>query len=344
MNFSKWSNRIARLDLVAALLVMVALELAVNRLALPELRPRGHATPLWFYGVDRLAAFVFHLATLLSLGAITYHVHKLVRQGDVLLPVPRTTVAILGALFVGTATFAVVSAHPEALSFHLETSFFALLFVLTLAFLLRPGDLWTKLGLGLVLLPFAVHYAGSLAALRAGPDGWAMLGQVRHVGHVTLAGAAIASPLCFGPRPFRWALSRPLPVALAAFVGALSAIILRRHHLKGSELAQAGLGIEFGPAAPTSTMALYVIAVGAIAYTLASSLSSAAPARRQIGMGFALVVLAGYAFEWPVQLVSAVMGVIAILRAQLSVAKEERDLGDASPFLTPPIADGTWRR
>ena len=62
----KVGRKAANIDLVLVLLVVAALELTLNRLAVPVLRPPGSAVPPWHRDLDVVGLFVFHLATALA--------------------------------------------------------------------------------------------------------------------------------------------------------------------------------------------------------------------------------------------------------------------------------------
>jgi hypothetical protein len=63
-----------------------------------------------------------------------------------------------------------------------------------------------------------------------------------------------------------------------------------------------------------------------------------------MGVGYALIVAAGYSFDWPVRYLSAAAGALAIATSAVLVAGEEQReaSGQIARFTAPPIAPETW--
>jgi hypothetical protein len=79
-------------------------------------------------------------------------------------------------------------------------------------------------------------------------------------------------------------------------------------------------------------------------WTVASCLVADSAARRRIGMGFALIIVGGYGFSWPLQYLCAAGGLLAIAEAGLDVRTEEQAQVDSRVrFHAPPIADDVWQ-
>ncbi len=340
-------RRVAQLDLVAVLVLVVLVELCLNRLAVPVLRPPGRS-PVWHKNLDLVGLFTFHLASMLALGTAAWKLYEVTVRRDLFVLPARATLAAIGAVFLIIAGWSVLL-HPGYLLFHLETSFLVLLILTWMALAIVPGDLFVKVGLLVLVVPFALHYYSTFALrFLMTPDaaqGSPLPGQLRDIGQWSVALAAIVVQVCFAPRPWHRHALRPAPLLVAGFVGAVSAVVMRRRYEVGMELASLGLGIELGPGAPLSLIALYVLAAAAVAWTLTSTLTADSPARRQIGAGFALIACGGYGFTWPLQFLSAVCGALAIAEAGARVAVEERLLPPASPpplRRVPPVVEPIW--
>jgi len=311
-------RKVANLDLVLVLLVVAALELTLNRLAVPVLRPPGSAVPPWHRDLDVVGLFVFHLATALAFLVGAWKVVELGLRPGRFGPPARVLLVASAALFYGLAAWGVLADAPSALSFHLESCFTLLLLILGMALAMRPGDPLVKIGLVVLTIPFLLHYYGTFALrLLMGPDarGSSLPDTMRDVGQWSVAVAAIGVSLCFAPRPLARTLLRPGPAAIAGFVGTILTVVMVRHEDVGLEMASKGLGLDFGPGAPAPEIAGFVVAAMAIAWTLTSTWTAPSAARRHLGSGLALVCIGGYAFTWPLTLLTVVAGALVIVDA-----------------------------
>ncbi len=345
MRFRKW---VAQLDLVALLLFMVIIELVLNRLAVPVLRPTGlKSPPEWHRHLDLVGLFLFHLATAMALAVTGFKLWVRVASPGMKQPL-RPVVALAGAAFLALATWAIFASASPRLAFILEGTFVLLLVALLVALAVSRADLRTTLGVALTLLPFAVHFYGTVRLhmlIDLDEARWSNLpDRLREVGQHAVALAAIGAPLLLGPRPLMRAISRPGPMVISAFVASIGAVILRKHYEVGMELAARGLGMEIGPGAPPQTMALYVSAAAAAVWTVASCITSESSARRSIGIGFALVIAGGYGFTWPLQYMCGAVGLLTIAGGALRVRDEEAAVAvPPARFSSPPIPDGVWK-
>src|SRR3954465_7424691 len=117
MRFRKW---VAQLDLVALLLFMVVIELVLNRLAVPVLRPTGVKTmPEWHRNLDVVGLFMFHLATALALAVTVFKLWTRVVGPGFVKPL-RPVVAVAGAVFLALSTWAIFADSTPKLAFALE--------------------------------------------------------------------------------------------------------------------------------------------------------------------------------------------------------------------------------
>ena len=337
----KLRAKLAGLDLVALFLVVAVIELALNRLAVPVLRPPGSQTPpSWHRDLDVAGLYVFYLASVLALAvglAKMWEVRRLYIW-------PVQALFLTATLtFFGLTAWGVISS-ADGLAFHLESSFVLVLLVAGLAMASRPGDAAVKIGFLLLTVPFAVHYYATFAARAlVGDVGRAsgLADTLREVGQWAVAAATTLAAACFAPRPLSRAVTRPGPLVLGGFVGVIAALVFFRHEEVGIELASKGLGIDIQPGAPAPAVLAFAVAAAAIAFTLAATLTSPSAARRRVGMGLALVVVGGYAFTWPLAFATVVVGALALAEAAPRVGLEDEEPTAATA--APPIPEPVWR-
>jgi hypothetical protein len=330
------------------LLFAAAAELVVYRLAVPALAGAPDAAPPWWHAaLSYSGLFLFYFASALAGFLIAGRLIAMVRDRQPYAAPARLVLAATGLTFVGLALWALSRAPGETLSFVLEASFVAAIIALVAAQVGRGGQLGARLGLVLLALPLIIHFWGPLATRYL--DGeealWNGLPErVQAIGLKLLVIAAIASPYCFAPRPFLEAASRPAPLAIGVFVGLVGAVIMRQSHKVGFEMAANGLGIDLGAGAPPSEIALYLLALSAVTWSIVACLSADAPARRRIGVGIGLVVVSGYAFAWPLQYLAGLAGLLTIGEAARVVKDEEQTTqrGQAVRFRAPPVGDEVW--
>ncbi len=108
--------------------------------------------------------------------------------------------------------------------------------------------------------------------------------------------------------------------------------------VKGAGLA---IGVLLTSTQADPKLAIYLLAIATLVWTLVSCASAAATARKAIGAGIALVVLGGYRFEWPHHYLLPLLGIALIGEAGRVVRDEELA---AHPFRseTPAIGDAAW--
>jgi hypothetical protein len=207
----------------------------------------------------------------------------------------------------------------------------------------RQHDLGVQLGLGALAVPLLVHstaaIGGKLLWSEATFDGPVV--TITRAGVLALCLVALISPYVFAPRPFARAVTRPGPVVFAMTIAAIGAVVARMYYPTIAKGAGLAIGVELSTSQADPRLALYLLGVATLAWTLSSCAVASSPARRQIGIGITLVILGGYGFRWPNHYLLPLLGLAFIANAARRVRDEE--LADM-PFSagTPPIADATW--
>ncbi len=323
------------------LLAAVLLELALHRLAVPGLRPVRVEPPGWHATLSWIANFAFYFAfvfAIVVLGrglarAFTDRAARGHRASSI-------AHAITGAALIALSTAVVFAPRSELLIFILDAAFTLTLVVVIVAQVRPGGDLGARIGLVLLALPLVLHFYAPFALRFISGDDLGLPERVQVFGQWALVFSALATPYCFAPRPFTSSAARVLPFIVAMFVSLLSAIVIRRAGEVGMDLARDGLGVVLDPLAPMSMLALYIMALAAVAWTLVSCLAAVAPARRDIGVGIGLVLLGGYGFEWPLQYLLGFLGLLLIGSAARRVSGEERRPAHSSRV--SQISDAKW--
>ncbi len=329
-----------RWGLAQLLLIVTAIELALYRLAVPALMPTGAETPPWWHqALNYAGLFLFYFCSALALGLLALELARHTRRSDLYAGFARWWLVGAGSAFIIASLIDTVVVPSEAMSIWLEVAFALTLLGLIAAQLTRPGDLGARVGLALMTMPLFIHFYGVVRALFLDEE----IATSQSLGQWSLVLAALVSPYCFAPRPFLRAATRVGPLVVAVFVGVIGAVVLRQNYVVGMELAARGLGIEIPPAAPTSMIALYLMGLGALAWTLASTLTSPSPARRHIGVGVGLLFVGGYGFAWPLQYLVSLVGLMAIGAAARVVREEETGFGaETARYRVPPIQPEVW--
>jgi hypothetical protein len=328
------------LTAVHVLLLVALLEVAINRVAVPMLRPTGEAPPPWHTYLDYLGLFLFYFAGTLSallLGARCWAQVRS-RSGGLV----RVTCGLVAITTVLAATPMVIDA-PAALSLTLEVAFAASVIAIVIASLGKRGDLGIQVGLPILAIPLLLHTAGVLGARFAWPDntfdgpGVALA----RIGVISLCLAALATPYCFAPRPFARAVTRPVPVLLAMAIAGLGALLARSVYPYLAKAASLAIGVELTAGQPDPRLAMYLLAIATLVWTLASCFLAASAPRRSVGIGLALIVLGGYAFKWPHHYLLPLVGLLTIADAVRIVRDDELA---ALPIVseTPPVSDTAW--
>jgi hypothetical protein len=327
--------------LVHLLLVFVVLELAIFRLAVPALLPPGdELPPRWHQGLAWVGLFLFYFATVFAIAVTGRELYNQLRRRDLYAEWIRYALVGTGAALLLAALVSLLWSTTETTTFALDAVFTLAVAVVVVGQITSRGDLGARIGLVLLATPLIIHFYAPFALRFISGDDIALPEKVQIFGQWSLVFAALATPYCFAPRPFALSASRIPPLVVAMFIAVVSSVIVRRSYEVGMELATRGLGVDLGPGAPTSMLALYIMALAAVTWTLVSCLSADSGARRLIGTGLGLVLLGGYAFSWPLQYLAGFVGLVVIGGAAARVRIEE---ADTTGVRSQPIDGETWQ-
>lgn len=343
-------RRLAGLSPVHLLVLVAVAELSITRLAVPTLRPPADVKtiPLWFEVLDNLGLFVLYFGTTLAIAVLGLRAWDLLRARTR----PPAWAAIgrvlLAVLLAGCGVLAVLmlagwSASKVSLALHLVCAFAVLGIVVSA--LVRRHDLGISIGLLIVSIPLLVHFtaifAGNVLLTEDELGEGSLIERAESLGVHTLVLAALLSPYCFSPRPVFRALGKVAPLVVAMLLGGLGAVLVRREYKAAMDLAALGVGIDLAPGVPAGDMALYLLAIATLGWTLTACALAESEARREVGMGLGLIVLGGYGFDWPFHFLLGVVGMVVIADAAPRLHDEESPR--AMKPRTPPIEDDAWQ-
>lgn len=334
---------------ILVLVVAAVLEVAVNRVMIGSVRDPGLVAlavlqpdvepPTWYAALSYLGLFLFYFTGALAAVLVVVRAAQQLRAHGT-----RALVANAALLVGGVLAAIPLVTNVPALSLPLELAFGACAIAIVVAAIGGKRDLGAQIGICIVAVPLLLHTAAALGARFLWPDSVTLGGPIAdliHAGVIGLCAAALASPYCFAPRPFTRAVTRPIPAVIAVVTAAAGAVIARVAYgsfVKGTGLA---IGVELTATQADRWLAIYLLAIATLIWTLVSCASATTPARRAIGAGIALIVLGGYRFEWPNHYLMPLLGLALIGEATRAVRDEELE---AHPFRseTPTIADGAW--
>lgn len=332
------------------LLAAGALELAINRLAVPLLRPSKGAPPQWHTALDYCGLFLFYFASLLGVISAGVRIARFF-QGERRAPpwaarrAELTTIAPLGALAL-VSVWTVIVAPADGMKLPLETCLAAVALVQVGRgagwFIGKPRDLGVTIGVALLAAPLVLHYFAVLGAHFWWPeDTYDGVGaSLAQASGLALSIAGLSSPYCLAPRPFVRSVTRLAPVFVAIAVAIGAAMVLRHDYLGTARAIKLAIGVELQTTSADPQLTLYLLALATLSWTLAScALAKTAP-RRQVALGLGLLLLGGHAFEWPLHYLLLALGLITVADASEPVRAAEQLV----PGAGPPVDDATWGR
>jgi hypothetical protein len=343
------ARRLAGFSPVHLLVLVAVAELSINRLAVPTLRPTPAQpiVPLWFQLLDNLGLLLLYFASTLAVGVVALRAwDSWTSRAQVpgLAAIGRLATGVALAIFAALAA-AMLIGDPD-LGFALHTAWAAAILAIVVTALARRQDLGVALGLAAIAAPLLLRYvtifAGNVVLDEEQLGEGMFVERARGWGLHALVLAALVTPYCLAPRPVVRAVTRLAPLVVAMLIGGLGAVLVRREYRMALELAELGVGVNLAPGVPAGDMALYLLAIATLAWTLTSCALAESEARREVGMGLGMVVLGGYAFDWPLHFLLGAVGMLVILDAAPRLRDEEAPR--ALRPRTPPIDDEAWQR
>lgn len=321
------------------LLLVAVVEVAINRIAVPMLRPSG-APPAWHKNLDYVGLFSLYFTGTLAALLLAVWCWQEIR-GDH--GWRARGAAVIVAITAVLAAVPLAVDAPADLSLSLEVALAVSGIAIVAAAFGRRRDLGVQVGLPILAVPLLLHVASAIGARFLWTDNvfdgpGAVLARA---GVSALCLSAVASLYCFAPRPFTRAVLRPSALLVALAVIGAGALLARIAYVPLARAAVLAFGIELVPTQADPRLTVYLLAIATVAWTLAACAGSSSPARRSVGVGLALIVLGGYAFKWPHHYLLPLLGLALIGSAARSVRDEElADQPVASE--TPSIGDAAW--
>jgi hypothetical protein len=332
----------------APLLILVpvgVLEMAVNRVAVPMLRPMRGAPPAWHTALDYGGLFLFYFASLLGVIAAGLRVWQAMAAPPEARRAELAQAAPLGALALVSA-WAILVAPGEGVTFAMEVCLAAAVAVAVgrgAGILFgRPLDLGVVISALLLAAPLALHFFAVVGARWLWPDGSydGAGAAMATAGTLALAVAGLASPYCLAPRPFVRAVTRLLPILTAIGVAVAAALLLRKDYLAVAQAIKLAIGVELSTTSADPQLTIYLLAIATLSWTLASCTIAQTAPRRMVAVGLGLLVLGGYAFQWPLHYLLLALGLTSVADTAAPVRQAEAP----HPGVGPVIDDATWGR
>ena len=322
-----------RLKPTRVLLGVAVLEVAIDRIAVPILKPDLGDPPGWHVMLAYVGLFFFYFAGLLAAVVIGLRWFDALRTKSVVHFAMHALLA--GCALIGIVPF--VISEPAMFGVVREILFAITIGALAVSTWGSGRDRGIQIGLAIIAIPLLLHVVAALGAYFVWPDetfdGPGI--RIESAGVVMLAIAALATPYCFAPRPFARAVTKALPVLVAMVFAASGAVISRLFYPTVAKAAANAIGVDLTPGQADPRLALYLLAVATLVWTLASCAIATAERRRGVGVGLALIVLGGYGFKYPNHYLLPLIGLSLIAEAARGVREEEYGARPLEPVARP---------
>lgn len=337
------------------MLAAVAAEVLLGRLLVRGLEkkpvfirgvPQKIVPPTWFVALDYVALFLLYFVAMMGVIVLATRAHELAQasgRGSLRERVHRVIGGASAAALAAVAAFAAL-VEPEAVETFLHVALLAIALHQVSRVWTQRVDLGAAIGVTLCAAPIVIYAGASLFSGELWNEDQMLGGEARaglgRWARSALAMAAIASPYCLAPRPFARAMTRVLPFFVALIVAGCGAAALRLDYVTTVRAVNNVLGLDLRLDAAQDQIALYLLAFATLTWTVVACVTAPSPARRRLGFGLALLVMAGYGFAWPSAFLTAGLGLMLLGDGAVKVREEER-----ATFLpvTPPIDDEAWQ-
>jgi hypothetical protein len=317
---------------LAWLAVVASLELVINRVLRPWLIQK-HPMSSWTTTVDYASLFLLYFATTLAIVVAAQLAWQSWRTTGA--TAKNLPARLLPALLV-VCVAAVVTPAGTTLSLALDVTLaLVVIGAVFSTFGGAPRDLGARVGLLVVCAPILLHCAVTIYARAISIDAVAESTEtLQHATLITMCVAAMLSPYCFAPRPFAAAVIRIAPVAVAMTLATAGALALRFDYVLTALSVDRALGIEISSMHADPKLALYLLSLATLLWTIASALVAQAPDRRRIGLGLFLLLLAGASYRWPVNYALVGIALTFIAQGARQVRSQEQP--------APQVDDAVW--
>ncbi|MBK9032627.1 MAG: hypothetical protein IPL61_15165 [Myxococcales bacterium] len=336
------------------LLLAVSVEALVGRVIVKGLEkkpqiikgvPEKVVPPGWYVALDYLALFLLYFVTVV--GVLTLVVGRLEARArwSRASNVERAMVTIMGVFTLALAAAVAGGATNHGGPPWLVVGALAgvALTAMMWTWLQRPG-LSVAAGVTMIAAPVLVYAGFALLTQHLWTENEIFVGEAKagfgSMTRLALTIAAVASPYLLAPRPFTRSLVQVPPVIAAVVVATAGAIMLKVDYLAAIGAINRGLGLALDPRAVSEWIAFYLLAFTTIVWTAVACLTAPTPARRRLGVGMALVVLAGLGFPWPMNFAVAAVGLLAMADASTDAEREEQRVFRPA---TPVVDDERWQ-
>jgi hypothetical protein len=338
-------------NLTAALVLVAAMELLLNRLANRLFLPRslvsggGAGATLLARIVGDSGPFLFHLTGVLALALLALAMRGLLRRRE-LFPGPAVVRLAVSAIALGFCTLAMlamlIGRVPRGFVLPLEAGFGFLSLLTAGAFLRSSAPPRVKLGVVLFALPAALHVAAAILAA----FGWVAVGPAGGLAvwsEASLILAAASAPFTVGRASGRASakdgrLGWMIPLALAAAMTAILSVVLKTRYDLMQAIALYGPHLEM-PRLTSWVGLAYLAATLGWCYAVARLLAERGGARLA-AYGLLLLAIGGYPLGSPVELSVSLVGLLSLSVGELRL-QGRRDSG--SPDDAPALSRAEWR-